>query len=351
MIQVVDLTQGLEPAYAALVSRDPRSMIYATLEFRTFLQQVVPGVPRYLVACAGGEVLGALPTFTAHDAQWGDVTNSLPWYGSYGGCIVRPDCGAEVRSALLRAFSEHASSASTAFSTVILSPHEQPMVAEYLDALRPQSTDKRIGQITTLPAPGPEIELRLQQLLRQKTRNLVRKALKQGFELSVSDDEHAWQFLHATHTENIAALGGRPKPWEHFAAVRSAIPADWRRLYVATLNGKPVAALLTLRFNRTIEYLTPVVLQEFRSLQPLSFAIWHAMLDAVRDGFRWWNWGGTWLSQHSLHHFKAGWGAMDLPYTYLTTARSEALAAFRRDREGLMRAFPYYFVFPAQSAS
>ena len=109
----------------------------------------------------------------------------------------------------------------------------------------------------------------------------------------------------------MSAIGGRAKPWGHFAAMRELIPAAWRQLFVTRLDGEPVSAMLLFRFNQTVDNITPVIRHEFRSRQPLSFAIWHAMLDAVRSGFRWWNWGGTWETQQSLHHFKRGWGAAE----------------------------------------
>ena len=87
----------------------------------------------------------------------------------------------------------------------------------------------------------------------------------------------------------MAGIGGTAKPWAHFEAIRDAIPASARRLYIARLNGQPVAALLLLYFNRTVEYITPVIKHEYRSAQPLSFLIWHAMQDAIAEGFRWWN--------------------------------------------------------------
>jgi len=174
----------------------------------------------------------------------------------------------------------------------------------------------------------------------------VRKALKQGFQLVISDEEWAWQFLHKTHTENLRSIGGIPKPWEHFAAIRQNIPWEWRNIFVALLDGKPVAALLMLYFNQTAEYVTPVIMQEHRSSQPLSFLIWHAMLHATANGFRWWNWGGTWDSQKSLHHFKAGWGAEDYPYSYFISLKPASLVLMKSDLNDLRSAFPYYYLLP-----
>ena len=70
------------------------------------------------------------------------------------------------------------------------------------------------------------------------------------------------------------------------------------------------------------------------------------MLDAIQKGYVWWNWGGTWTSQESLHHFKAGWGAVDMPYTYLVRSSSEGRAKLASHRAELDQLFPYFYTYP-----
>jgi hypothetical protein len=346
VIEIVELSRDWESAYSEFILADERAMIYATLEFRGFLQRILTGNPRYFVALKSSRVIGALPCFSVTHADWGEVINSLPWYGSHGGCLVPANADPMVRQALLAHYRKVVGQSGIAFTTLILSPQENKYVDEYTATLRPDAFDGRIGQTTELPVNGPDIGTRLERVCSLKTRNLVRKACKQGFSLVIADDDSAWSFLCETHVENMAGIGGQAKPWEHFVAIRQAFPPTWRRLMIAELDGVPVAAMLLLLFNRTVEYITPVIKHEYRSLQPLSFLIWHGMLDAVRSGYRWWNWGGTWQSQKSLHHFKAGWGAQDRPYAYLVHAKPDAVDALRRDRQAVTGAFPFYFLYP-----
>ncbi len=348
-IEIVELTPELEPAYAAFIATDPRAMIYGTLEFRDFLRRSVGGVPHYLVALRGREIVGALPYFVATHPEFGDVINSLPWYGSHGGCQVAADAPA-ARDMLLDRFQAAVSLASVLFSTIVLTPGETAHLDAYRVALNPAAVDGRIGQVTELPAADGDLERALEALCLQKTRNLARKARNQGFELAPADNDEGWSFLYETHVENMTAIGGRAKPLAHFEAMRHSIPQAWRQLLQTRLHGQPVASMLLLRFNRTVEYITPVIKHEFRSLQPLSFAIWHGMLDATRCGYRHWNWGGTWKSQTTLHHFKAGWGAADLPYNYVIHASPRAMNLWQDRRAALVDAFPYYFLFPFQAA-
>lgn len=346
MIEVSALTPALESAYSAFVDQQAHRTIYHTLAFRQFLAQALGATPQYLIAHEDTRIVGVLPCFEATHTQHGKVLNSLPWYGSHGGCLVLPNCAARVRHALLQAYAAAAAQEDVLFATMILPLDEQASAPEYAATLRPNVVELRNSQVTHLPAQGPDAAAELEATLWQKTRNLVRKARKQDFELGVEDDDAAWEFLGAVHAENMAMIGGRAKPRAHFQALRATIPREWRQLFVAKLADEPVAAVLLLRHGMAVEYLTPVIRHEFRSRQPLSFLIWHGMLQAIRDGFRFWNWGGTWATQATLHHFKAGWGAQDQPYSYMVHAKPRALAALRLNRSALSEAYPFFYTYP-----
>jgi hypothetical protein len=346
MLHITTLNTKNEEGYREFLANVPDSLIYATLEYRNFLMEVLPGEPHYLIACSGQDIVGALPCFRCFRKGVGTVINSLPWYGSHGACIVLPGREDDVRESLLVAYWEMATAVDVLTATLILSPFENDQVDLYRKILCPQTLDYRIGQITHLPEPGPDLAGRLEKTLTQKTRNLIRKSLKQGFRLENHDDLSAWQFLYETHQENMAAINGRAKPWTHFLELRERLPKGWRTVSLAFLDDIPVAALLLLHYNFTVEYFTPVIKFGFRSLQPLSFLIWHGMLQAAERGYQRWNWGGTWLNQTSLHHFKAGWGARDYPYTYLVNAREENLPRMNARVEDLMKEFPFYFIYP-----
>jgi Acetyltransferase (GNAT) domain len=346
MIEISTLAPTEEDHYVEWLRAIDESAIYYTPSFHRFLAAAVGGEPQVLIARRGCELVGALPFLQRKHPKLGAVFNSLPWYGSHGGCVLSSTERGVVRRELVVAYRQCIATSDLLSSTVILSSGETASESEYRAVLQTDADDYRIGQITALPEFDSSIHAKLEVTLRQKTRNLVRKACRQGFEEVVSDDDWAWQFLFNTHQENIVALGGRHKPWEHFLELRRHIPAEQRRLSVALHSAKPVAALLILVWNRTVEYLTPVICHDYRSLQPLSFLIWRGMIDAARQGCRWWNWGGTWASQTSLHHFKAGWGATDQPYRYLVSVAKSRTRELRACWSDITAAWPYYYIYP-----
>ena len=66
------------------------------------------------------------------------------------------------------------------------------------------------------------------------------------------------------------------------------------------------------------------------------------MKQAVHDGLRLWNWGGTWKTQKGVYDFKKKWGAGDYPYYYFTKILNEDLLG--GTPEELLQDYPGFYV-------
>ena len=115
-------------------------------------------------------------------------------------------------------------------------------------------------------------------------------------------------------------------------------------LYVARREGAVIAGLLIFYFNRTVEYFTPAVAEEFRSTQPSALILITAMMDAGRRGFERWNWGGTGESQTGVYRFKKKWSAQERYYHYYTQLNDSSILDWSRG--DIFSAFPNFFVVP-----
>jgi len=339
------LRAGEEPAYAALLQADPFSRLSHTLEFHRFLSATVGGEAVVMVAeTEAGRLVGAMPWFRQQVAGLGTLMNSLPWEVRPGGCVGVTDPA--VRAQLLARFLDEFRQSDCLGATLILTPDDQAHVEQYRRDLSPRTEELRITQITQLPEEGPNLAKRLEAFLPSKTRNMVRKAHKYGFSELLTDEDWAWDFLYDEHAINIERLGGVIKPRQHYQNMRTHVPPDRRRLSIAMLDGTPVSAMMVLKFNRTIEYTIPVTRQDYRPMQPMSFLIWRAMLDLIAQGFRFWDWGQSQLTQTSLRQFKASWNGMDRRSSILILAKDEFVDALRADRGAIARTFPNYYLYP-----
>ena len=116
------------------------------------------------------------------------------------------------------------------------------------------------------------------------------------------------------------------------------------KIYIAKKEGKKIAALLLFYYNKTVEYFTPVIESEYRSLQPMSVLIYQAMIDASIKGFKYWNWGGTWKSQEGVFRFKNRWNTKNIEYKYYIRINNKKI--YQSSKSELLSEYPDFFVLP-----
>ncbi len=316
-----------EGAVEVLVADHPEGLVYYTPAFRRYLLAVAGGECRYRLAYEDGRVTGVLPML-AMTGPWGDVLNSLPFFGSNGGVLAAtPDADEALRDEYSRV------AAPCAAATWIA----HPFMA--VEAPAHDITDERIAQWTDLGGG----EAGLMAAIEPSARRNIQKARAEA--VIVREAVEALTFLEATHRENMAAIGGRAKPAAFFSALGETMTfgRDWR-LYVGERGGEPLAALLTFEAGRTVEYVMPVVKEHARSLQPTAAVLAHAMGDAASRGFTRWNWGGTWLTQEGVYRFKRKWGARERRYQYFVMVNDRSLLSC--SAADLSAAYPWYFTVP-----
>ncbi len=333
-VHIEPLADGVTPDYDAFLEEQDESLLYYSSSYRAFLMDLLGCDCQYWVAREEGCVTGILPIMEV-DGPFGRVINSLPYYGSNGGVLANSKPAAE---ALWRQFDASAAADGVVAATVVGNPlrsDEPPPVPFDL-------VDERIGQFTPLTA-GDDLGAAVFETIDGSTRRNVRKAQKSGVVVDV--DCTAIDFLEAVHRQNMADIGGKAKSPRFFSTFpRHFEPDRDFRIYVARIDGEPVAALLLFYFNRTVEYFTPVTVGVHRNSQPMALIVYQAMMDAAGRGYARWNWGGTWLTQDGVYRFKRKWGAEDRRYRYFIKVNDKSLLS--RGREELLNAYPDVYVVP-----
>lgn len=322
----------MEDAYAGFIASLPESLLYYSLSYKRFLESLLGCSSNYQIAVADGSVVGVLPLMERTGA-YGRVVNSLPYYGSNGGAMAATGDGMD---ALVDFFSSYVSAPDVAAATWIENPLS-PMDSGVPHTL----LDHRIGHFTNLTPLTSEQSL-LEKVDSSARRN-VKKAQRSG--VTVDVDHSSFGFLEEAHRQNMAEVGGLAKDASFFGSVpQNFCPHEDFDLFVARVEGKPVASLLIFYFNRTVEYFVPTTLTEYRDTQPMSLLLATAMTRAAERGYSRWNWGGTWLTQEGVGRFKRKWGAVELPYRYFITLNNQSLLS--ASPAELLSEYPGFYVLP-----
>ncbi|MGE5329818.1 MAG: peptidoglycan bridge formation glycyltransferase FemA/FemB family protein [Deltaproteobacteria bacterium] len=289
------------------------------------------------------KVLGILPSFLKDNGNFGAVLNSLPFYGSNGG-VIEYEGNELVKEQLINAFYALAEGKNCVSATIITSPFEEN-INFYDEKVCFTFKDNRVGQLTKLPTYTEEIENDLFNIYHYKTRNTIRKAKKEKVRVSSDYSDDILRFLMSVHSNNMLKIGGIEKPKNFFELISQVFYGEKDfKIYTAYLENKPIAALLVFYFNKTVEYYTPVIEEDYRNKQGLSLCIFEAMKDAIGRGYEWWNWGGTWTSQNGVYDFKKRWGTQDREYFYYTRIFNDKI--MNLSKETLLKEYPFFYVLP-----
>lgn len=349
-IEIKILNGEIEEEYSRFVRSIDHSLVYYSLPYRKFLRDIlVDSVDLYFVAYRGDDILGVLPSFLKLNKVHGNILNSLPFFGSNGGVLVDQDnlYHREVQKNILKRFYEYAADNSAVSCTIISNPFDTS-VTLYQKNTSFTFRDERVGQFTPLPMEfrnRDDLKSQLMSQFHSKTRNAIRKAQKSNIVVRDTFSYGRLKRLYELHQENMKAIGGMIKPWSIFASIEENFIYDTEyRLYTAEKDDKAISALLVLLFNKTAEYFIPASKEEYRTFQPMSLLCFQAMEDAAINGCRWWNWGGTWLSQTGVYNFKKRWGTQDKPYYYYVTVLDSAL--LKSSKELLLKNYPFFYVRP-----
>lgn len=331
---LTQVTPSLKDEYTRFVSSHSFSMMYHTWEYKDFIKKLLRADENYLAAIdSQGKIKGIIPLLFK-DGPFGKVFNSLPFYGSNGGILASSK---ECFDFLVNEYNSFLLNQDLAACTLITNPL---IVDDDYSNLLTTNLEHRIGQFTTFYKEGMNDE-ELMKTFHFKTRNMIRKAIKEGIKVSV--ENNMIEFLYQTHTSNMHGIGGKPKPMEYYQNLFAYyVPNKDFKIYVARLNNEPVAAMLLYYYNKTVEYYTPVIVESFREKQPLSLLIYSAMQEACRTGFNSWNWGGTWASQNGVYTFKKRWGTHDIEYYYHTYVKNHNI--YNATKEELLTHYDNFFV-------
>jgi hypothetical protein len=350
-LKLIKLTDDHIVAYEDFLQACPLAMMYHSLTYRRFLKHFLPSSAEdhYLLVFEGNQIVGVLPCFLI-DGPYGAVVNSLPFFGSHGSILLHPNANNDVTTLLTEGLMNLCHKHNVSFTTVIDTPFSSNERI-FMHNLSFQFCEHRIGQITMLPEGDVDQKVSESLMLsyHSKTRNHVRKGLKSGLVFGHDDSQQTLRTLFVLHEENMLSIGSVSKPIKFFNSISSQMiyDNDYRIYTARTHTGKIVSAVLLLYFKDYVEYFCPATLDGWRVMQPLSALIYLAMLDSVLERkARKWNWGGTWLNQKSVYHFKSRWGTSDYPYRYYTRVLLDENRLSNLSRQELLDSYKWFYTVP-----
>lgn len=329
MAQIIKLTKEIEYKYENFLKNNKSSLLYYSLKYRNFLIELLDCKAEYLIAVDTDKIRGVLPLMSTKSGKYGKVLNSLPYYGSNGGIIAD---NKNIYELLLKHYQGMTENISA--SVYITNPLQQ----DHNPVLKYDLIDKRIGQWTDI-SDTENIMQSFDSSARRNIRKAINSRVKVFIDSSKIDD------LKKIHQDNMNSMGGKAKTDKFFQLINKHFEQNKDyKIYIATINDQIIGALLLFYYNNIVEYYTPAVVEEYRSFQALPLIVYQAMIDASLEGFKWWNWGGTWLTQDGVYKFKKKFGAVDKEYKYFIKINNKEI--YNSTKAELLSEYDNFYIIP-----
>jgi FemAB-related protein (PEP-CTERM system-associated) len=299
------LTPEKASAWDPFVESHPSGTPFHLLAWRDTIQSIFGFKPLYLCADIDNIPAGVLPLFLIQNPLSGKALISSP-FAVYGGILASSPAAKEAMAQRVRSLGEELR---VQYVELRNSAPEQcagfSPVARYATFTRPVT-----------PLTGEE----LVQSLPKKTRNLVRKALKNAYSSRLATDCKTFERLYST---NLRRLGTPSFPPGLFPALlRNFGPrVDVREIL---LDGKVVAASMNFLFKGEMHTYYAASDQNYLQYAPNMFLYYNHLLWAGRNGFHTFDFGRSKLNTGTFD-FKRQWETTmrELPYEVLLVRRKE----------------------------
>ncbi len=180
---------------------------------------------------------------------------------------------------------------------------------------------------------------------RRQIKKAVNKATRLGVQIRAAESESELRSWYCIYLETMRRNMVPPRPYRFFRALWSLLGAKgvMQLLLAERINGGQrtlLAGSITLMNSQTVSYAFTGCKKEDFICRPNDLILWHAINDACRRGFRWFDLGEVPEEHESLIRFKTKWGAVAAPlyryyYPALDTSKSAISPVVSRARHVL----------------
>ena len=296
--------------YEKFLNCNTHSTFYHSKKHLVFLEKILACKSKFIIMKDKNEIKGVLPFFLKK-TKYGNVVNSLPFFGSYGGLIAKDDKIIKQLLEKLNKFNED----NKVISSVIISNPFDSKKRVYEDFFIFNTKQERIIQCLKLENKSEE---EIWDGFEQRVRRSIRKGLKNKIEVKTEIlDKYTLKCFYKMHKKNMMDRGGSVKPYSFFENLNNSFSQgkDFD-IFIALHENRIIAFLLVFYFDSFVEYYMPAYDDNYSNLQGTSLLIWESIKTALRKKIKMYNFGGTGKNQTSLYKFKRGWNSQDFFYNY-----------------------------------
>ncbi len=167
-----------------------------------------------------------------------------------------------------------------------------------------------------LELEGTEEEL-FNKFHKTRVKQVVRKAEKNNLEVILNNSKEVLQKFYELHSLTRRRLGVPVQPFNFFENLwQNILSQDKGFVCVIQDKGKPISGSVFLTYKDTVTYKFSASHPDFLNLKPNHLMLWEGIKKALREDFKYFDFGKCEESNSGLRAFKRGWNSIETPIAY-----------------------------------
>jgi lipid II:glycine glycyltransferase (peptidoglycan interpeptide bridge formation enzyme) len=143
----------------------------------------------------------------------------------------------------------------------------------------------------------------------------IGKARKDGVAVRQDKSLGSIETFFGLNQKTKKKLGVPAHPFNFLKDIIQKLP-ELSKIYLAEVEGKPVAGIITISFKDTVCYAYGASDSKYLKYHPNDLLIWNAIEESCNNGYRYFDFGKTAPDDEGLSRFKKHWGTEQKPLYY-----------------------------------
>ncbi len=155
-------------------------------------------------------------------------------------------------------------------------------------------------------------EEELMKSFHDSKRRGIKKALKEDLEVVISKDYEAVKSFFNLHLQTRKLKGIPVQPRSFFSEIFNCIINQGNGFVILVKKDNiDIAATLFLHSNSVLTYKYNASDNKYQHLRPNNLIVWYSLLEAIKLGFKYYDFGKSDFDNRGLRDFKSQWGGVE----------------------------------------
>ncbi len=246
---------------------------YRLFSWRDFLIKTFNYKPYYLAFILKEKILAVLPLMLVKSFIFGNMLISLPISNNKAGGPIFGKVGNKKKKEIFKKINLE----------VIKISKKEKVKAVQLKGILLKNKEIIEGEKYECPLKDYSFQLNLKSTeeeiwknLNKKTRNIIRKAIKENVKIEKVESQRGINEFYEVHLKTMKELGSPPQSKKFSLNLIKMFPDNFH-IFNAKLDGKVIGSISIIIYNNFGMWSDGVYLQEYKSLNPISLLLWESV--------------------------------------------------------------------------